>query len=269
MTKPFRERELVRILALLESKVWIYLTASLVNAAVLGFSFNMVLAFIQMDVMNAAVSGEFALLRRALILAGVTFVTGVPLLIGARYVIALFEKQALTKSRVMTFKQIVDLKISHFDQQHSGDLISRCTNDLNTLGAIFSQLIPSLLFGLMLGLVGIISVFVLNWQMGILALALGLITTWVSTALSNPLRARSAAIQESLSKLTQHLSDILQGLPVTKMFQLETTTQQLYSAANHAASIFPRRGRNFLPASGPDVIDWQGTELPPGEGARP
>ncbi|MFN2281894.1 MAG: ABC transporter ATP-binding protein [Anaerolineales bacterium] len=232
MTKPFRERELVRILALLESKVWIYFAVSLVSAGVLGFSFNLVLAFIQMDVMNAAVSGEFGLLRKALILAGVTFVTGVPLLIGARYVIALFEKLALTKTRVMTFRKIVDLEISHFDQQHSGDLISRCTNDLNTLGAIYSRLIPTLLFGLVLGLVGIISVFVLNWQMGILALVLGLLTTWVSTALSNPLRAKSTAIQESLSKLTQQLSDILQGLPVTKMFQLEETTQQLYSAAN-------------------------------------
>jgi ATP-binding cassette subfamily B protein len=232
VTKPFRERELVRILALLESKVWIYFAASLVSAGVLGFSFNLVLAFIQMDVMNAAVSGEFGLLRKALILAGVTFVTGVPLLIGARYVIALFEKLALTKTRVMTFRKIVDLEISHFDQQHSGDLISRCTNDLNTLGAIYSRLIPTLLFGLVLGLVGIISVFVLNWQMGILALVLGLLTTWVSTALSNPLRAKSTAIQESLSKLTQQLSDILQGLPVTKMFQLEETTQQLYSAAN-------------------------------------
>ena len=232
MAKPFRERELVRILALLESKVWIYFAVSLVSAGVLGFSFNLVLAFIQMDVMNAAVSGEFGLLRKALILAGVTFVTGVPLLIGARYVIALFEKLALTKTRVMTFRKIVDLEISHFDQQHSGDLISRCTNDLNTLGAIYSRLIPTLLFGLVLGLVGIISVFVLNWQMGILALVLGLLTTWVSTALSNPLRAKSTAIQESLSKLTQRLSDILQGLPVTKMFQLEETTQQLYSAAN-------------------------------------
>ena len=232
MTKPFRERELVRVLALLESKVWIYFAVSLVSAGVLGFSFNLVLAFIQMDVMNAAVSGEFGLLRKALILAGVTFVTGVPLLIGARYVIALFEKLALTKTRVMTFRKIVDLEISHFDQQHSGDLISRCTNDLNTLGAIYSRLIPTLLFGLVLGLVGIISVFVLNWQMGILALVLGLMTTWVSTALSNPLRAKSTAIQESLSKLTQQLSDILQGLPVTKMFQLEETTQQLYSAAN-------------------------------------
>lgn len=232
MSKSFRERELVRILSLLGPRIWIYFIATLVSAVVLGFSFNLVLAFIQMDVLDAAVSGQQALLNRAMLLAGVTFVTGVPLLIGAQYVLALFEKKALKETRVNTFQHIVDLPIGNFDRQHSGDLVSRCTNDLNTLGSIYTRLIPTLLFGLVLGLVGVISIFVLNWQMGILALGLGLATTWVSTSFAKPLRMKSTAIQESLSKLTQYLSDILQSLPVTKMFHLEETTHQLYRAAN-------------------------------------
>jgi ABC-type multidrug transport system fused ATPase/permease subunit len=236
MPKPFRERELVRVLSLLGPRIYIYLMATLVSAIVLGFSFNMVLALIKMDVMNAAVSGQQALLRRALILAGASFLTGVPLLIGAQYVLALFEKKALTETRVKTFQHIVDLPIDNFDQQHSGDLVSRCTNDLNTLGSIYTRLIPNLLFGLVLGLVGIISVFVLNWQMGILALGLGLATTWMSTALAKPLRLKSTGIQESLSKLTQYLSDILQSLPETKMFHLEETTHTLYREANQDAA---------------------------------
>lgn len=236
MSKPFRERELIRILSLLGSRVWIYLIAALVHAVVLGFSFNMVLAFIQMDVLNAAVSGQQALLTRALILAAVTFFTGVPLLIGAEYVLALFQKKALTETRINTFQHIVDLPIDNFDQQHSGDLVSRSTNDLNTLGAVYTQLIPSLAFGLVLGLAGIISIFVLNWQLGILALGLGLVTTWVSSAFAKPLRLKSTLIQESLSKLTEYLSDILQSLPVTKLFHLERTTHQLYSQANQEAA---------------------------------
>ncbi len=232
MSKPFRERELFRVLSLLGPRIWIYFIFVLIRAVVLGFSFNLVLAFIQMDVMNAAVSGEQALLRRALILAAVTFMTGVPLLIGANYVINLFEKKALTKVRVNTFSHIVNLPIDNFGLQHSGDLVSRTTNDLNTLGAIFSRLVPTLLFGLVLGLVGIISILFLNWQIGLLALIMGLITTWVSTALAKPLRKKSTTIQESLSKLTQYLSDILNSLTETKMFHLEKVTHQYYQQAN-------------------------------------
>jgi ABC-type multidrug transport system fused ATPase/permease subunit len=237
MSKAFEKRDLAPILALLGSNAWIYFVATLINAAVLGFSFNLVLAFIQKDVLDAAVSGQQALLTRGLILAAVTYFTGVPLLIGASYVIALFEKKALTSARLQTFRHIVDLPISHFDQGHSGDLISRTTNDLNTIGEIYRQLVPDLLFGLTLGLVGIVSILLLNWQIGIFALVLGILTIWVSTVMAEPLRRKSTAIQESISLLTQRLSDILQSLPVTKMFHLEETTHQLYTQVNQQSTL--------------------------------
>ncbi len=232
MSKSFRDRELIQTLSLLGPKSWIYFIAVLVNAAVLGFSFNLVLAFLKMDVTEAAVSGQQSLLMRALIMAAVTFITGVPLLIGSRYVIALFEKKALTKARVQAFRQIVDLPISNFDQQHSGDLVSRSTNDMKTLGQIYTNLVPGLLFGLVLGLVGIISIFFLSWQLGIFALVVGLITTLYSSMMAKPLREKSNLIQESLSTLTQRLSDLLQSLSVTKMFHLEEITHDHYAVVN-------------------------------------
>jgi ABC-type multidrug transport system fused ATPase/permease subunit len=192
----------------------------------------MVLAFIIMDVTNAAVNGQQALLTRAVVLAAVTFLSGVPLLIGASYIIAYYEKKALTRARLQTFDHIVNLPISHFDQEHSGDLLSRCTNDLSTLGRIFSHLIPSLMFGLVLGLVGLVSIFVLNWRLGILALLVGLATVWMSTAMAKPLRKQSALIQEALSLLTQRLGDLLQGLTVIKMFHLEEITHEKYAQIN-------------------------------------
>jgi ABC-type multidrug transport system fused ATPase/permease subunit len=232
MSDSIREHELVRVISLAGRSAWLYFVAALVRSGILGFSFNMVLAFILMDVTNAAANGQQALLNRALVLAAVTFLTGVPLLVGMSYVIALFEKKALTHARQLTFQQIVDLPIGHFDQEHSGDLLSRCTNDLNTLGRIFSQLVPSLLFGLVLGLVGMTSIFMLNWHLGVFALVIGLATIWVSTAMAKPLREKSAAIQEALSSMTQRLSDILQGLAVAKMFHLEDLIHQNYAQAN-------------------------------------
>ena len=107
MSKPFRERELVRILSLLGPRIWIYFVAALVSAVVLGFSFNLVLAFIQMDVMDAAVSGEQALLRRALILAGGHFSDRCSAVDRSPVCHCyIFEKKALTETRVNTFSDI-------------------------------------------------------------------------------------------------------------------------------------------------------------------
>lgn len=257
-SKPFREHELVRILSLLGPHAWIYFIAALLSAVVLGYSFNMVLAFIQMDVLDAAVKGQQTLLTRAIILAAVTFLTGVPILVGTRYVIAIFEKKVLTSTRIRTFRQIVDLSIGTFDQQHSGDLVSRCTNDLNTLGRIYTNLFPFLLFGLVLGLGGSISIFVLNWQMGIFALFLGALTTLVSTVIARPLRTKSNTIQESIGTLTQRLSDMLHSLPVTKMFHLEETTHRLYTQANQqtAAAIIDHASTQAVYEALNTLIGW-------------
>ncbi len=232
MLKSFREREFVRVLSLLGSKTWVYFVTVLVRAAVIGYAFNMVLAFIKKNVLDAAVSGQQTLLFHSLTLAVVTLVTGVPLWVGSVFIIAYFEKKAVKTVRMQAFDQIIELPIGHFAQQHSGDLVSRSTNDINGLGNIYKNQIPTLLVGLFMGIFGIGAIFVMNWQLGLFSLLLGLGTLVISTRVAQPLREKSTAIQNSLSDQTKRLSDIIQGLPVAKMFHLEAETHKLYAAAN-------------------------------------
>ena len=236
MSKPIQKQELADVISLLGKGTWGYFLTALIDAATIGFSFNLVLAFLKMDVLNAAVNGDQSLLARALILAAVTFLTGVPILIATRYIIASYEKKAMTSARVRVFRQLTELPVSKFDTEHSGDLVSRSTNDLDIIGKTYKLLIPTLIFGLVLGLVGIIGTFVLNWQMGIFALILGVATTYISTTLAEPLREKSTAIQESLGALTQRLNDLLQSLSTSKMFHIEETTHQLYAQANQQSA---------------------------------
>ena len=232
MIKSLREREFGRVLSLLGPNAWFYFVTALVRAVVIGYSFNMVIAFIKKDVLDAAVTGQQDLLLRSLTLALVTLVTGVPLWVGAAFIIAHFEKRAVKSVRVQAFDHIVDLPIDNFTQKHSGDLVSRCTNDIDGFGSIYRNQIPQLLFALFMGIFGISSIFVMNWQLGAFSLLLGLGTLLISIKVSQPLREKSNAIQASLGEQTKRLSDIIQGLPIAKMFHLEETTHKLYADAN-------------------------------------
>jgi len=236
MSNSIRKSSLGRILDLIRPGAWIYLVAAILRSLILGFSFNLVLAFINKDVMNAAITGNQALLSSALTLAAATFFSGVPLLMGSGYVLALYEKRASTTARVRVFSHIVDLPISRVTQKHSSDLVSRSTNDLQTLGDIYVNLVPNLLFGITLGLVGILSIFAMNWQMGVFALILGILTTIASIVMARPLRAKSNTIQESLSRLTQGVTDVVQGLKVTKMFQGEDKANAFFVQTNQKAA---------------------------------
>jgi len=232
MFKSLRERVFVQVLSLLEPHAWFYFATVMLRAVVIGYSFNMVIAFIKKDVLDAAVTGQQDLLLCSLTLALVTLITGVPLWVGSVFIIAHFEKKAVKNVRLQAFDQIIELPIENFVHKHSGDLVSRCTNDMEGLGSIYKNQIPSLLVALFMGLFGIGSIFVMNWQLGAFSLLLGVGTVFISTRVAQPLRERSDAIQASLGEQTKRLSDLIQGLAVAKMFHLEETTHQLYADAN-------------------------------------
>jgi ABC-type multidrug transport system fused ATPase/permease subunit len=232
MLEKTSKNDFFRTISLLGSKTWTYFLAALVSSIVIAYGFNMVLAFIQRNVMDAAYSGQGDLLVQALILAGITFFVGTPLWMITQYTVASISKKTMTRTRISMFEQLVKLPVDRFDKQHSGDLVSRSTNDLNVIERIFQDLIPGLLFGFILGVVGVILIMIMDWRLGLLALVIGMLIVLASTTMAGPLRERSEAIQQSMGAVTERLTDLLQGLQVTKMFHLEETTHQLFAQKN-------------------------------------
>jgi ABC-type multidrug transport system fused ATPase/permease subunit len=222
----------VRMIRLMGKRIWAYALTVLIDSAVIGYLFNMALAFIEKDVMDAAMNGSQELLSRALIFAALIFFLGMPLLLGCGFLLGWFSKKTMTGVRVDLFQHITGLPISSFEDQHSGDLISRGTNDLTVIERTFNVLIPNLMLGFVLGIVGVVLILDLDWRLGVMALVLGIITTFMSLGLARPLRTRSEMVQKSLGSVTERLTDLLQGLPVTKMFHLEEKTHSLYKDAN-------------------------------------
>ena len=69
MPKKIRESDVVRVLSLLGRRRWAYFAWLLLAATTISICFNIVLAFLMKDVLDAALQGERALLWRALYLA--------------------------------------------------------------------------------------------------------------------------------------------------------------------------------------------------------
>ena len=234
MTKTTTESTFKRTMGLMGNRLPLFLTAALTTSVVIGYGFNMVLAFIARNVMDASMSNDQSLLVRALILAAVTFFAGMPIWLGAQYLTAVLTKKSMNGFRVRLFGHIIKLPAGSFAKHHSGDLVSRCTNDIGVIEGIFTSLIPGLFVGFVLGVIGMILIFGLDWRFGLIALAIGLITMLLTLKMAPPIRKASEAVQAALGKQTERLTDLLQGLQVSKMFQLEETIHQQYRTANQA-----------------------------------
>ena len=232
MFEEVRRSDFARVLSLLGTRKWAYGLWLLISTGTITTCFNIVLAWIMKDVLDAAVRGEGALLTRALLIAGGTLLGGAPVFLLSLYMMNRCVLKTMTEIRVRVFSRLVDLPMSRFERGHSGDLVSRCTNDLNGLQEVFSIHISELAFGIIIGVGALLSMFVMDWRIGLAALVVGLSTTLSRTTFLGPLRRASDTIQEHMGKMTERLTDLLQSLPVTKMFHLEPMVHRLYSAEN-------------------------------------
>ncbi|MBN2554467.1 MAG: ABC transporter ATP-binding protein [Anaerolineales bacterium] len=227
-------RLLRRTLALLDRWTLPYTLSALVHAANISVCFNLVLAFLMKGALDAAQTGDIAFLLHAAFLAGGTFFGGTPLLMLTSYIGTRSLQKMLTQVRIRLFQHTIQLPISQLSQQHSGDRISRFTNDLATLESLFNNALTSLAMGLVIGTVGTVMILSLDWRLGLGSVILGLLTTLNSAAFTKPIRSRADRIQASLGALTERASDLIQSLPVTKMFQLESVVHGQYKNANAA-----------------------------------
>ena len=232
MFSKMKQSTFSRAMGLLGSQLVPYLLSAVTTALVIGYGFNMVLAYLSRNVLDASMENNQDLLVRALILAGVTFFLGTPLWIGAQYLIALFTKRTMNQFRVKVFGHIVQLPTGSFSEQHSGDLVSRSTNDLGVIESIFKNLIPFLMLGFFLGVVGMILIFALDWRFGLVALGTSLLLLLLGYKMTPPIRKASEAVQATMAQQTERLTDLLQGIQVAKMFHLEEMNQQNYAEAN-------------------------------------
>jgi ATP-binding cassette, subfamily B, bacterial len=231
MTK-LRDREFIRVLAFIGPRSWLYYVSLVVHALTLGICFNLVLAFVLRDVVDAAVTGDRTVLLRGVALAVGTLVGGLPVLTISRYLIKWCARKTMTEVRLQVFSKIEALTIGSFESEHSGDLLSRCMNDVGQMEAIYGNHLQTLGLFLAMGLVGMAFVFTIEWRLGIVSLILGLATTLLNAGFAKPLRSMNDTIQSTLGKLTERLTDLLQSLPVTKMFHIERLIHRRYTQEN-------------------------------------
>lgn len=221
-----------RIMRAMGKRFWPYSIGLVIHAATIAVCFNVILAFLMKDVIDAAAQNNGALIRRAVTLALVTFLGGTPLLVGTRYLVAVCIQRTLTDLRTRLFNHITHLPMAHLTEGHSGDLISRATNDLQAIEAVYFDQLNFVLIAITMGVVSIVSIFTLDWRVGLVAVVLGLLTTVATVGFAKPTQQAGALIQARSGTLTERLIDLLQGMSVTRLFGLAPRIHRRFSEAN-------------------------------------
>jgi ATP-binding cassette subfamily B protein len=220
-----------------------YIVGTLIQVGA-SITFQLLIAYLVRGLTDAGLSGDVPLIIRVTMISS-AIAGGVVLIVpwGVRQRSVAAERAALDLRQDL-FVQVNHLPQKYMEQTHSGDIVSRLTNDVTAAKDAFSDIMVQLLQVVASGIVFAVYLFTLSWELALITLAVGLIPIGFNRWMGRPLRRVSHEAQASLSSLNSRLRDLLAGMSVIRVFQQEERFLGEYGAANQTAlAIAGRRAR--------------------------
>ncbi|MEC0134438.1 ABC transporter ATP-binding protein [Paenibacillus odorifer] len=146
--------------------------------------------------------------------------------------------------RLDMMRHALALPQSYFDRNHSGDLLSRFTNDNQSVGNAAGEVMIDLIRNPLLALAAFGYLLYINWLLALICFAMGPLMFLTGKIFGSAMRENSVKIQTNMSKITSFLHDILGSSMVFKSFSIERRLMKQYQ--EHSENITSeelKRGR--------------------------
>lgn len=137
------------------------------------------------------------------------------------------------KLRNSISQKINRLPLTFFDKNSVGDILSRVTNDIDTIAQSMNQSLASLFSSIVQFLGTIIMMFYTNWQMAVTAIvssAFGFIFMFLIIGKSQKYFSMR---QKSLGKLNGHIEEVYSGLNIVKSYNAKNYVLDKFDQANY------------------------------------
>ena len=114
--------------------------------------------------------------------------------------------------------KINSLPLRYFDKHSTGDILSRVTNDVDTIAQSMNQSLATLVSSITLFIGTIIMMFYTNWIMAITAILASLLGFILMFLILGKSQKYFVSRQEELGNLNGHIEEIYSGLNVVKVY---------------------------------------------------
>jgi ATP-binding cassette subfamily B protein len=199
-----------------------------------NFLFNYVAAISLKSITDAIVNKD-----RVLLLQGIWFLFkgfGIMVLIfpfiGYVYQYAVRKTTMIIRENL--FKHIMNLPMREISKRHSGDFLSRINFDVNTAEGVYSWQVMIILSSTLSAIGSSFIIFKINKIIFIYIVSIGLINVLINYLFMNSIRKISNEIQNTFSKITQKLSDIIGGAFIIRSFNIGKIIFDKYMELNNS-----------------------------------
>lgn len=143
--------------------------------------------------------------------------------------------QKVTKNlRTKISKKINKIPLKYFDQTQYGDVLSRVTNDVDTIGQTMNNSIASFISGLTLFLGSLIIMLAKNWIMALSAVGATAVGFLVMFLIMKKSQKYFVLQQKSLGQLDGHIEEVYTGHTVVKAYNAEEQVKKQFDEINNS-----------------------------------
>ena len=167
----------------------------------------------------------------AIFLAGLYITSALFTLIESICMTDVANKFAKSLRRRISVK-INKLPLKYFDRNSIGDILSRITNDIDTIAQSMNQSLSTLVSSFTLFVGTIFMMFYTNWIMAITAILSSLIGFVLMFVILGKSQKYFAARQTELGKLNGHIEEIYSGLNVVKVYNGKKEANEKFDELN-------------------------------------
>lgn len=143
------------------------------------------------------------------------------------------------------FSHMESLPIAYFDQNDYGDIMSRYTNDIDTLMQMISQSIPQFTNSLLTLIFVVSAMFLLSWQLTIFSFIVFALSFGIVRYLTKKSSYYFQVQQKKLGEINGYNEEMLNGLKVIKVFSHEEQSREGFEKYNEELRVASGNANTF------------------------
>ncbi len=198
--------------------------------------------------------GDFAGLFRVLVLMGTVYAVGAACSFAYARIMVHVSQKTVYAIRRDLFEKMQSLPIRYFDKHTHGELMSRYTNDIDTISEMINNSIGTLISGV-LTFAGVLAMMVyLSWRLTLITVVMLAVMLFVVKQIGKRSRFYFAAQQKDIGAVNGYIEEMIEGQKVIQVFNHEEKAKEGFYGLNEAyrksASAAQAFAGSMMPAMG-------------------
>ncbi|MFK5882956.1 MAG: ABC transporter ATP-binding protein [Candidatus Izemoplasma sp.] len=150
----------------------------------------------------------------------------------SKYTMTIISQKTIKNIRKDAFDNLQKLPVKYYDDNQTGDIVSRLSNDIDLINVSLASTVIELIRSVVTLIGAAIMMFIISWSLAIIVIVFVPIMVFITLKISKTVRKGFMAQQKHLGGLNSIVEESIAGLKVVKLYNQEQANIEEFKEKN-------------------------------------